>query len=1150
MRLRHLHLDAYGLFTDRKLDLGESAAHDIVIVAGHNESGKSTMRNAIVEAFYGIDNRTKLDFLHDKKDMRIGATIEHEGQSLTFTQFKRKKDPVQDASGMILSPGELGTLLGPMTRPEYERMYSLSQTALREGGKQMLDPASTTGQTLFQSAAGLTAFRSVLTALDAEAHAIQSRAATATFSIAAEKLDVAKRRLTLAKLTKSAWSKLRVEYDRAQEQDLEARKVEQQAQAQLSRVERITTLAPQVAAYREALRASEEHKATVDLPVDALTTLTQARATLENLKQQIVTQTRERDQLTLQREALPARDAVLDDAQDIRSQDRESPRVSDARRDLPGDLTRYNGHKIQAQAAMAALGWPGEIPLETAQDVQAAIRKLPLAPDLAQIKARITEFQKLSTSFKQLEETCEDLESARVQKALACEQAPRPEPLDALDAAVADAKRFINRSSTASDDLAKEKVALAEQTRKLRWTATSEELGQVAVPDETARSALRLVLKTASDQLDKARTLRQRDLESLESTHTSRDKALDSGEPVTDEQIAEIRAQRDHHWHHIQHQPEELAKVAGVFTQRIAEADVLSDRRYLHAEISAALQAAEAACERAEEKLRHADAALCTAEEQSAQAARNFQTALSSAGIPPMEFESLAAWITDRETALATASRCTVAQGRVERDAQAERDLIQALVAALGADSPGTAPTLAQALAAGERIQACAQQQATAANSAVQALDLATQHLAGATTKRGNQRKACEKASADLAAIFRRIGVAHDGDVDRAQSMVTQMSQLTTTLDQMLTLRSERIDPRITLLETHQKLVHRLAERHLLGRALGEGQHLPALVAHLDQAEQTEARRTSLNVSISAHDKRIEQLQQDQQEQFNKLASLYSLAGSEDLDEVLRLAQRSDGARRAREEVAKLVDVLVKSGKGLPLAVLLDEDEQIPVDDRSAQLLAAQQAAHVARETSDSSLKAFQEADKSLNAAGSTDEAAQADADRVASLALYVQGADRLIAIRTQQELLARALAIYCESAQGPLLNLASEYFCLLTNHEYDRLLIPDPDAPKLVARKKDGRTTDSGWSEGTEDQLYLALRLAAIEQKVDLGHPMPLLADDLFVNFDNQRSRAGFEALRKISTKMQVIYFTHHHHLLEIAKLALGNDVRIVDLG
>jgi uncharacterized protein YhaN len=79
--------------------------------------------------------------------------------------------------------------------------------------------------------------------------------------------------------------------------------------------------------------------------------------------------------------------------------------------------------------------------------------------------------------------------------------------------------------------------------------------------------------------------------------------------------------------------------------------------------------------------------------------------------------------------------------------------------------------------------------------------------------------------------------------------------------------------------------------------------------------------------------------------------------------------------------------------------------------------------------------------------------------------------------------------------------------------------------------------------SEGTVDQLYLSLRLAAVENIVAGGLKMPFLADGLFINYDDDRSRAGFEALGELARHTRVIFFTHHEHLMDVAQAALAPE-------
>jgi len=85
-----------------------------------------------------------------------------------------------------------------------------------------------------------------------------------------------------------------------------------------------------------------------------------------------------------------------------------------------------------------------------------------------------------------------------------------------------------------------------------------------------------------------------------------------------------------------------------------------------------------------------------------------------------------------------------------------------------------------------------------------------------------------------------------------------------------------------------------------------------------------------------------------------------------------------------------------------------------------------------------------------------------------------------------------------------------------------------------LVALRPDGTECPAErLSEGTRDQLYLALRLATIEGCATGSEPLPFVADDLLVNFDDRRARAALRVLGEFGVcGTQVILFTHHAHI------------------
>ena len=137
----------------------------------------------------------------------------------------------------------------------------------------------------------------------------------------------------------------------------------------------------------------------------------------------------------------------------------------------------------------------------------------------------------------------------------------------------------------------------------------------------------------------------------------------------------------------------------------------------------------------------------------------------------------------------------------------------------------------------------------------------------------------------------------------------------------------------------------------------------------------------------------------------------------------------------------------------------------------------------------------------------------------------------------------------YRERSQGPLLQRASQLFAALTLGAHEGLVV-DGEVAALWARRADGRRVPlDGLSDGTRDQLYLALRLAALELYMDSAEPMPFIADDLFVNYDDDRALAGLRQLTEVSRRTQVIFLTHHAHMVELARDNLAERVHVVEL-
>lgn len=162
----------------------------------------------------------------------------------------------------------------------------------------------------------------------------------------------------------------------------------------------------------------------------------------------------------------------------------------------------------------------------------------------------------------------------------------------------------------------------------------------------------------------------------------------------------------------------------------------------------------------------------------------------------------------------------------------------------------------------------------------------------------------------------------------------------------------------------------------------------------------------------------------------------------------------------------------------------------------------------------------------------------------------------RVRSLETARTLLGRRIEEYRRDHQGPVLEKAGEMIARLTEGRYPGLRTDwnEQDELGLFAVDAAGEALPpSALSSGTRDQLFLALKVATVATLVERGEaaPLPMLLDDVFVHFDDDRSVAGLRVLAELSRSTQVLLFTHHRRLLESASELAdeGLDVHVTSL-
>lgn len=142
------------------------------------------------------------------------------------------------------------------------------------------------------------------------------------------------------------------------------------------------------------------------------------------------------------------------------------------------------------------------------------------------------------------------------------------------------------------------------------------------------------------------------------------------------------------------------------------------------------------------------------------------------------------------------------------------------------------------------------------------------------------------------------------------------------------------------------------------------------------------------------------------------------------------------------------------------------------------------------------------------------------------------------IPLRLASLALARASRRYRDEHQAPVLGRASDLFKRITCGKYAEIRLAENDLYAVRSEATTESVLQRYMSEGTRDQVYLALRLAALEHSHAQGaDSLPLILDDGLVHFDDKRTAAMLEVLADVSAGMQVILFTHHASVVAAAR-------------
>lgn len=1155
MRIDRLDLLAFGHFTATSLDLSQGNA-GLHLIYGDNEAGKTTTLRALIGLLFGIDKNTRDNHLHSNPQLRIGGRLRlSNGKTQELMRRKGNKNTLLDfASEAVLDDSVLAPFVpGDVDEGLFTRLYGINHERLLQGGQELLNQSGDLGQALFSAALGNAGLREILAGLRKSADELYAPSAQIKpVNKAIRNFREAQKQIKQASLSVAAWKGLRKEMAEILsaigrvEEEISGKSREK------SRLERLNRVRGALAERRAVKARLEELAEAPLLPEDFDDRRKAAADSLQKAGE--ATKKAEAKLARLHEEAasLNVRHELMENEESILAIHRGLGSVEKTIQDRPQQDGKRRQLRNEAEALLK--GVRPDLALDAADQLRTVLNNKKWISDLARKHGLLG--QKRNNAEIALRDVEDELEATNRELG---RLPPAVLDLRELKAAIAEARKagdLEERWSAAQKrGLAEQKACETELARLGRFTGTLEALLKTAMPVPETLDAFEKKFDELLQKIrDNERKKKELVAEQREAEHDLRALLL-KGDALTLAELEEARAIRNAGWGLIKRRYILRLDVAGeiadyahdadlpaVYEQKVEAADHVADQIRLAADQVLKRADLEAAIEHLKRRVGDLEEETGRAQALRETLRQQWEAVWRPLAVDPGSPVEMKQWLLRVEKLLAnvrSANASALEAARLSEQCQALKQSISLQIGRFDQSIDLTGVGLEAMLHLCE--QRVAQEEAALQNK--QHLELS---LHKAEKRLQRTREELRTIESDQSSWRREwgqaiagLGLPADAHPECATETFERLESFFDKFDKSEDLR-KRIYGMDQDAREFERKVFDFSDRLGIQRDNQEARTIAAqLNRDLNEAREARASLKKIRDQEKEAKEEIENAEIAMRTALAELARLRGQAGVKSDDD---LGPAADGSKKKRELQRKLEALeqeLNRTGDGLAIEQLEKEAEASDTDALDGELESVLAELHELQSKRDALRDQRLKLQTEVDARDGSSIAASASQEAEQHLAEVVGGLEQHLRLRIAALILEERIEDYRKKNQAPVLARAAELFSRLTLGSYAGLRdeLDEKGNPILLGVRPDSReVTVQGMSDGSRDQLYLSLRLATLEQHLSKGEPMPFIVDDILVGFDDDRTRVCLEVLAELAAATQVLLFTHHRKVIELA--------------
>jgi uncharacterized protein YhaN len=320
------------------------------------------------------------------------------------------------------------------------------------------------------------------------------------------------------------------------------------------------------------------------------------------------------------------------------------------------------------------------------------------------------------------------------------------------------------------------------------------------------------------------------------------------------------------------------------------------------------------------------------------------------------------------------------------------------------------------------------------------------------------------------------------------------------------------------------------------------------LVAELETQKENTQSRADLQEQLQDAAAGLKNLQERIEREKSGLQALLEEAGAVDTEDFRRKHDLYSQRKALLASISTAERRLRSAGSGLALAEIEETLAALRQEDIPGQIRELEDRGKDVESRLEDLRRTRAEIQQLIKSLSSSDEVARLRLEEERLLTELRGSAMSWAKLAMARDLIRKAKKIYEQQQQPKVVREAEGFFSRFTGGKYTNLFAPIGEETIEVIEAGNARKKPEALSRGTAEQLYLAIRFGYIKSRAENAESLPIVMDDILVNFDPSRCRWAAEAILELASAQQILFFTCHPETVD-RFTSCGSEVPIWEI-